>query len=265
MSYDNLMNALRTGEKINFISYLPNCIHVSEKNIDSIKMTHYISHKADGERCLYLVCKGETYLITMNNRILLHYTKCPDMLLDGELMDGYLIFDILFLHEVILPKLLVERLAILQNIINKFNLSISVRPIYPISEFNINIKPTYKSDGIIFIPQEGGNVIKWKPRELLTIDFYLKDIGKGNRYLLCINGKKSIIPFQYKGKFYHTKDDRLKPGMIVECVYKNETFQPLRIRKDKFKSNSMRTVRDLIEIMENFIPLDAILSSIHEQ
>ena len=95
-------------------------------------------------------------------------------------------------------------------------------------------------------------MFKWKPRDMNTIDFQLKD--RGNNWGLYIQDRGVLI-FQSE----LPKDDTnewLKEDNILECQYMIDDatpwWKPVGIRTDKHHPNNRRTFyRTLVNIRED--------------
>ena len=138
-------------------------------------------------------------------------------------------------------------------------------------------------DGLVFTPirlpvQSGTqySLIKWKHPEQHTFDIEVEK--KGQRYEMYLFDKMSL--FKYKtlnkrtppGKRFADKFDAmlldnslenlsiLDNGVtsskrhVVECMLENEEYVPIKMRKDKNRPNSLRTVeKTLLNIEENIL------------
>ena len=124
--------------------------------------------------------------------------------------------------------------------------------------------PEY-TDGIVFFPLDepykNKCTYKYKPAELLTIDFLVKQDGlyavddDGNKLLFTGN---SIFPYHFKFQ------DDWKLDTITEFQYNNDTynFNPIRIRHDKIKPNYIGVALDVWEDVNNPIDLTSFIQNI---
>jgi hypothetical protein len=185
-----------------------------------------ITDKADGERTLMFINSyGWIYFIDNNCKNVMKTDIKTDLnciLIDGELVKtknslDFWAFDIIFYNKTDLRKSenanLLERLKIIKSLnISNFNtnhykfdlkkyvfgnisLGISI-----LNEKYKNENVKYSKDGYIFTPinenypenRKWKNLLKWKPSELNTIDFWVeKDPEVKNGYLLYINDPSS--------------------------------------------------------------------------
>jgi SAM-dependent methyltransferase len=180
------------------------------------KYEYSVTDKADGDRAFLLVNQvGDVYFIDNNlDKIFKTDIKCDQnqnkgmSILDGELVrvDNcmyFLAFDILYMNNTDLrgnnEYLLKRRLEVLQTLLKSFNksqfYSIISKDYYFGNVFSaskkildsVNEKP-YKNDGLIFTPvnepypktKKWSSLLKWKPAELNTIDFFAVKIASDN-------------------------------------------------------------------------------------
>ena len=195
------------------------------------KYEYSVTDKADGDRAFLLVNQvGDVYFIDNNlNKIFKTDIKCDQnqnkgiSILDGELVrvDNcmyFLAFDILYINNVDVrgnnEYLLKRRLEVLQALLKSFSkskyYSINCKDYYFGNVFSASKKildsvneKTYKNDGLIFTPvnepypktKKWSSLLKWKPAELNTIDFFAVKIGSDNnigKWQLYVQGD---IPF----------------------------------------------------------------------
>lgn len=123
----------------------------------------------------------------------------------------------------------------------------------------------YGNDGIILTPvnepYKNQNTLKWKPAELITIDFMIERIDKTNKFKLYSIDDEKLQIFRGTDKEYpHSGTVEIKEpvldginvetGLIIEFKYiiknydKPNTgeFIPFRVRVDKNTPNATRTV-----------------------
>jgi len=195
------------------------------------KYEYSVTDKADGDRAFLLVNQvGDVYFIDNNlNKIFKTDIKCDQnqnkgiSILDGELVrvDNcmyFLAFDVLYINNTDLrgnnEYLLKRRLEVLQALLKSFSkskyYSINCKDYYFGNVFSASKKildsvneKTYKNDGLIFTPvnepypktKKWSSLLKWKPAELNTIDFFAVKIGSDNnigKWQLYVQGD---IPF----------------------------------------------------------------------
>ena len=198
------------------------------------KYEYSVTDKADGDRVFLFVNQmGNVYFMDNNlNKIFKTDIKCDKQkggisILDGEMVrvDNqiyFLAFDIFYFNNTDLrgnnDYLLKRRLEILQNLVKSFSktkfYSVICKDYYFGNVFNaskkildsVNEMPC-KNDGLIFTPvnepypktKKWSSLLKWKPAELNTIDFFAVKIGSDNnigKWQLYVQG---TLPSDIKG------------------------------------------------------------------
>ena len=162
-------------------------------------------------------------------------------------------------------------------------LSFNSKKFYSSPDFYVNVRKalddtkTYHdqnigTDGLIFQPTlltyYNLHTWKWKPPELLSIDFYFA-VQKDDTYSLCVGSRQNQkIVFTGDHDFpYLDTSIVVEGGMLngisvanktVECYYKNGKFVPFRVRKDKPFPNSIKTAQSVWRDINNPISQDTI-------
>ena len=179
------------------------------------KYEYSVTDKADGDRVFLFVNQmGDVYFMDNNlNKIFKTDIKCDKQkggisILDGEMVrvDNqiyFLAFDIFYFNNTDLrgnnDYLLKRRLEILQNLVKSFSktkfYSVICKDYYFGNVFSASKKildsvneMKCKNDGLIFTPvnepypktKKWSSLLKWKPAELNTIDFFAVKIGSDN-------------------------------------------------------------------------------------
>lgn len=224
--------------------------------------------KMDGIRYLLFSFKNKLYAINESLRIqVFNDTRIPHgTILDSELVnDTFHVFDILFYNgNDIRNKDMYFRSIILKQIPYDLNMEyteletdFNIILHYTLSEF-----PDY-TDGIIFSPlnepYKNKVTFKYKPTQLLTIDFLVK---QDSLYAVDENG--DYTPFKGSSDYpyiFHL-DDSYPIDSIVEFQYKTDKFVPLKIRHDKIKPNYISVALDIWEDINNPIDLSSFLENI---
>lgn len=230
----------------------------------SKKREYFTTHKLDGLRKLLLLSNKESFLISSKmdfDKFKIPYRESLlKTVLDGEFVKGHFhAFDILFYKGTdTRPLLLVERLELLKDVIKTLNSKKVVMKEYLTSNvckdfFTLKNKyskemKTGEVDGIILTPNTSYTShppLKWKPEWLLSIDFKIhKDNDKNVIHLLTQDG--SI--FKPKGKYFYVgtvemdKENKYNSGDVVEFIFQKGKFVPIRLRKDKTKSNHISVI-----------------------
>lgn len=150
-----------------------------------------------------------------------------------------------------------------------------------------NTEKTHAVDGLIFTPiglpvQTGTqhSLIKWKTADKHTFDFEVEK--KGQRVELYIFDKMSLIKFKTLNKrtgpgrkFMKAMDELLVEKQmsdlnlenaensvqryIVECCVEENDYIPIKLRPDKTRPNSLRTVERTLQNIEENITLGELL------
>ena len=250
-----------------------------------------VTYKTDGDRFFLYITKDSIYLIDNNLRILKTNIKIcnnNETLIDGELIrkNGKIYFeafDILFYNTKDLrgnmEYNLYKRLDILNDSLK--NVSKNEKYIIKLKQFifkNVFLGAEiflnsnsleFKVDGLIFTPindayplsKAAPNILKWKPKELNTIDFYSvkknnieKNIYEWELYVLSINNESKKLekilftPFEmnfnnittFRTSFSdslidYTTMESFKTNTVIEYKwdYNLKKFIPLKTRWDK--------------------------------
>jgi len=163
-------------------------------------------------------------------------------------------------------------------------LSFYSKKFYSLADFYGNVRNALKdtrtyhtqsvgTDGLIFQPAlqaySNMNTWKWKPPDLLSIDFYF-EVRQKDTYALLVGAGR------YRKKVLFTGDRDFpysNPGVVVEggmlngvsvaektveCFYRNGEFVPFRVRKDKPFPNSITTAQSVWRDINNPISQDTI-------
>ena len=137
-------------------------------------------------------------------------------------------------------------------------------PIHPFAAFRSYMDKIpslqFKDDGLIFTPRytpyhlldEGNNIktMKWKPVELMTIDFLYEGSTQDNNNnyqgILKSTKNRELVPFVGTRFFPYDKNTpvfsdtySLMSGAVYECAYKDGQFHVHRPRNDKEFPNTM--------------------------
>ncbi len=245
------------------------------KNSYNKNIQYYTPYMLDGLRKLLLI-SAQNYLVSSKlefKPFTLPKTSSmyKDTLLDGEYKDNkFFAFDILFYKgNDLRSKTLKERLDFLNNVIStikskKVILKEYILPLQGICDNFFNLTKKYSKemetgevDGVIFTPDSGYTefpVLKWKPLHLLSIDFKIKKNGN-QLQLLTQNGQV----FKPHGKYKESGTVILDPleakkytdNDVVEFIFDKGKFKPIRIRKDKTKSNHISVILDNFKTIQN--------------
>lgn len=244
------------------------------KDTYSPKTEYLTTYKLDGKRHLLLIENKCLYFITSKmifNKIdMKTNTHLNKTLLDGEMFNGHFYaFDILFYKGIDLRKLkLDERLIYLNSIkikdiyIKEYISGNTCKDFYYLKKkFSKEMKSGIV-DGIILTPNSGysATILKWKPKWLLSIDFKIKKVN-GNTFHL-LTQKDKIYKNKYTTgiiKVSKKNYDIYPDNSIVEFIFKNKKFTPIRARPDKSKSNYITVIQSNFDQIINPVNVKKLL------
>eukprot|EP00388_Colpodella_angusta_P023080 GDKJ01058987.1.p1 GENE.GDKJ01058987.1~~GDKJ01058987.1.p1 ORF type:complete len:1168 (+),score=330.34 GDKJ01058987.1:1-3504(+) len=233
------------------------------------------------------------------------------IILDGELVSDevfgktrlrFLIFDALMIDEPLLKLNYLERLKRVRSKIivacgkhsaepldssTHTHFELFLKDFYDVSSFSEVLKMSqnlpHDTDGIIFTPVdepyqlgEVGNILKWKPPELNSIDFMpIYDENPHPHYKCGVVNKGYIIPFTTREGYHYFdgsektnneimqkmwRTSEIAPWSVLECRLSPQfpnMWLPFRIRADKKIPNSQFTAyRVFNSIKDGISPLD---------
>lgn len=230
------------------------------------KEDYFVTPKVDGLRMLLFFTDSGVFSINSK----LEFTKVKftkfakefqGVLLDTELYKGkFYVFDILFgQNGTDLRKNynLKERIKYFSEIIQKVKSKKLIEKKYSKLECCSFLKQIEESgdkfksgelDGFILTSSGDYNsrILKWKPSELLSIDFEIKN-GRLDTYFLVLQNKKVFAPKNWDkaGVLKYSKNQkRFRDSEIVEFIWESGKFKPIRSRPDKTKGNHLSVVLD---------------------
>jgi len=191
-----------------------------------------------------------------------------ELIIDSNNVKRYLIFDILFDSGGDVRNLpFVERIEKIKSIVKSSGVADNRGAKHPfefkdffIPDKNVNFfkltnkvldsipDKNYKNDGLIFNDirdpyNSTARIYKWKPVELLTIDFKLLK-NKNGEFNLMVKGRDALVPFNdfnKKPMIFKTDDLIYKENQIVEFGFKQGLPIPYRIRFDRTEPNRFET------------------------
>jgi len=234
----------------------PQPISIERRHFKQLRSRPYVvCEKTDGTRHM-LACftDQDKKLCMLVDRCFnfTYTTLCVprDTLLDGELIgDEYVVHDAMMVRgENIMHLPLLERLERVKRLMipkTPGNPKVVVKKMYYLDQVK-EIKMRKGVDGLVFTPIDEPvrmgtheTMYKWKPKNLITIDFLVKNGGlflQHHDYICDMIGYKQ----EYEGK-------------IVECEYNNGWYV-VKVRNDKNFPNNRRTYdRTLVNIREDIL------------
>lgn len=224
--------------------------------------------KMDGIRYLLYSIGGKLYAINETSRIIVfENTRIPyNTILDAEyLNDTFHIFDVLFFNgNDLRDKGMYFRNIILKNMQYDLNMEFTeINTDYNLIWHYIICGLPEHTDGIVFFPLDESYknkcTYKYKPVELLTIDFLIKPNGL---YVVDIDGNNILFRGNTLYPYTFTFNNELKIDSITEFQFKNGQFIPIRIRHDKIKPNYIDVALDIWEDINNPIDLSSFIQNI---
>lgn len=226
--------------------------------------------KMDGIRYLLYSNYGKLYALNETSRIMVYNnTRIPhNTVLDSEFInDTFHVFDVLvFNGNDLRQKDMYFRNVILNNIPYDLNMEYTeLSTDYNLIWHYIICGLPEHTDGIVFFPLDepykNKCTYKYKPPELLTIDFLIKEDG-----LYAVDDDGNLILFKgtsmYPYKFNNLLSNDWKIDSIVEFTFKDDQFIPIRIRHDKIKPNYIGVALDVWEDVNNPIDLTSFIQNI---
>jgi SAM-dependent methyltransferase len=290
---DSVINNLKNKFNLKDIHKLPNQVKGLKKlNFILVKHNYAAVDKADGERILLYLNSNNLYNINLSfgvNKLFSDITKFKDSLLDGEYLEikgknTFLCFDILLFEGKDIRNLhLKKRLEYAEKVIKYLSSISEISIVFKMKKFyfgdNIfkltdnvwNKKYDYELDGIIYSPTNSsysGDNFKWKPSNLLTIDFVIKDVvpkvvKKNKRKVNLFVGIDSNLA--YKNNFNVPKGNRYFPIKFkpqgksnIDCAfvsneYKTNTVVEFSFNKRKELCFQWEALRTRQRKTENFL------------
>ena len=136
---------------------------------------------------------------------------------------------------------------------------------------------TSNCDGLVFTPElkrysEIGNVYKWKPKFLNTIDFKIDKnnfFDKQDEISLLISGRNDSTFYNIKKNETHMYQEIKEyfenencDFLIVECSINSNEWDIKSIRTDKSRSNNFNTVLEIMNLLLLPLELEDIISYI---
>lgn len=254
-----------------------------------LKNDYMVCEKSDGVRMLCLTIYNKIYFYDRKNDVYeIQYDNLNigNSIIDGELFYdhkkklNYGIFDCLvYNNEIITDKPLLKRLYYCEQFVTSidFNINFYVKSMYKsygfLEIYNQIKNLNHKNDGLIFTPvndkyilYKRGTHLKWKPPEINTIDFRLKQ-RKAGLYALTCTYKNNEIIFDY----FETDHNDLD-GKIGEFVFDKEKIVNdiendilkiggwvlYKIREDKNTPNHYRVVNNILESLDDNLDMEEL-------
>lgn len=123
-------------------------------------------------------------------------------------------------------------------------------------------------DGLIFIPNKqpywSRDILKWKPVDLLTIDFRVYNVKKnGNKYYceLWVNNKRGESLFNPQPHSEFESELEINNLDILEFQWQSDHFVPTRHRNDKTQPNFVAVAYDIWNDIQTPITKESLLGN----
>lgn len=269
--------------------------------------------KLNGKRMFLLFLEDSVWLIAPPYKLAKFGThslgeKAAGTYLDGEYFKGtFYVFDILFDAGKNVKKMWFEnRYALAEKYVNNhittYYGDVTIKKFHTKGDIYERLRAAAEEyeersaenpedvDGIIIQPANeyiNKNTFKWKPAEMLTIDFRMNSVPEnmlGDEMYPGVNSsnidRAFVLTVGYDGQIFNPKPVRNAKGekvtfngiifvddntehakwadTICECRWDGETFVPVRIRDDRFQPNNFTTAFDVWRDIHNPIALTTI-------
>ena len=273
----------------------PQPISIERKHFRHFARNEYLAcEKTDGLRIAF-VCveiEGTKCCVLVNRSMKMEHVKIKSIpskaykgtILDGEMVynkkDGkrmFMIYDAAIIAGEMLRR---SNLTTRLSAIDKFTRSVmkmktdpfvmKLKTFYPMTDIRtlvhkVNIDDfDYNNDGLIFTPVAPGiqigtheTMFKWKPKEMNTIDFSVRNRADGTIALyIQERGELIFSTLLKREQIDATWHKVLVDGTIVECRFLDTSWpnrwDPIGIRTDKTYPNNRRTFnRTMVNIQED--------------
>ena len=272
----------------------PQPISIERKHFKHFARNEYLAcEKTDGLRIAF-VCieiEGIKCCVLVNRSMEMEHVKIKSIpskaykgtILDGEMVYGkdgkrmFMIYDAAIIAGEILRR---SNLTMRLSAIGKFTRSVmkmktdpfvmKLKTFYPMADIRTLVHKVntddfdYKNDGLIFTPVASGiqigtheTMFKWKPKEMNTIDFSVRNRADGTIALyIQERGELMFSTLLKREQVDATWQKVLVDGSIVECRFLDTSWptrwDPVGIRTDKTYPNNRRTFnRTMVNIQED--------------
>ena len=260
-------NALMRIDKKRELAF-NNAINMKRKYFDSLA-DYVITPKWDGTRMLLYVYSGTGYLFNKTTRLraAADVSRVPDnTVFDGEFFDDnnrYIAYDLLFINgRDIRSTPRTYRTLLLEQTHAEYAPQIELAEVgygavlYTLFQ-NYVSDPKRTLDGVVFAPRDSPyynkHTLKYKPIDLLTIDFLIlvDTSGRYAKYNLFVQDRSGPVPFRHYPQIQKVSEAGKNiigsGGRIVECKWVGDTFVPHRVRADKTTPNFTTIADDIWE------------------
>jgi SAM-dependent methyltransferase len=248
---------------------LPQPINLKSQVIS--RMTAYaVTNKLNGTRMIGIITGGDLYGINMVSEVTKIASGLPVILdktvFDAEYFNGVLyVFDLLFdkgksVRSSNLDIRLVHAQALLNLVkldtvkMKNFKMSGDLKKDTTEMLEYIKTLPEDDNDGLIYtpitLPYFNGDIYKWKPPHMLTIDFLASRIGNGQWTLQVKNKFDKNVTFAPLGFTGNISSSKNLEG-VGEYKWTGSTFELVRPRPDKDTPNFIDIAQDVWEDIQN--------------
>lgn len=274
--------------------------NLKREDIQKLNVDYSVTNKLNGESVFILFTDIGVYIL--NDKRVDRISEYKEVELNGTLLQGEYFKNTIHVFDCIkfkgrdvtreyLPKRLYFCKGSVDRIVKYTVVPISVKNflyggsmkkhIKDIKEYMDKTYPDREdNDGMIFTPTNqpyiNKDTLKFKFPQLMSIDFGLEkecELKENNGYILCtptINSKEGIVPFDsingndknIKIRIEKHNKTKILSSDIVECIFKNGYFIPIRIRDDKTVPNFLSVAKDVLDDMLHPLELDELIKSI---
>lgn len=277
-----LLNAFGVKETIPIFPG-PQPVSIERRHIHLLhENPYYVCEKTDGTRyaILSFMFQEKKYCFVVNRNLeffSVNFKIPTNVVLDGELVQcfdnkwKFMVYDAALSEN---PKAnLGERLDVARGVVNKIiklashPFTMEVKEFWKMSQFQDFQKKQfpYHVDGIVFTPcldpikiGTHERMFKWKPLIQNTIDFQVKWRPHQNMWgLYCQERGLLVLESALTTEQALECGIPFEDGIIVECMYNEPLWKPIKQRGDKNYPNSRKTFwRTMINLRENIQPLE---------
>lgn len=276
-------------------------VSLARADLSTLPLGYVFSLKADGTR-VFVVVSGRTVLLVDRTWRIVAHGLCsapqPGLsIYDAEYVCGVAdviyLFDVICHHDVVVRDLCYSlRHAMLAPWTMTDLISVAVKPIYDIADisrvWHDSGAAEFPVDGIVFtrlltrysaFRSDPRSVIKWKPREMITVDFEVcgpddvmgtmppdvpwtvrsfMTLPRPNQPFLATRGPQGLLPFCGL-----SHDIRHKRGSILECGFTDAGgWRVERERPDKDTPNALNTLVNTLRDMREELTIEDVQKQI---
>lgn len=285
-----LKEYLNVFKTVLFAGAQPETLHHRHIPLVKDSTKYLVTPKIDGDRCLLFVYRNTGYIIDSNaSTVTVAIESLKEesrvSVFDAERVHGKVfLFDTLFYNGVDVRKfVLKDRLQLATQFVSQVpqnrDYTVTVKE-YFTSVGNVIVPEGVQTDGYIFVPidepypvtRKWPGLLKWKPADKTTIDFYSVNV-RDDTWELRVKNATDTYPVLFSPQESTTFPNgtvdpstglAFKTGTVIEYSWDGKRFVPLRTRWDKTanprKHGNFETVAmDIFKSILNSVSLDLLL------